>query len=165
MLVVALVIGGNLLYTGDRWAYGAFGVAGLIAFGHFRFGSVMLAFRAMQAEQYDRAQRLLKGVHFPQLLSLSQRFYFELASGAVAGHLQQPDVEEQHYRTALEFAANNERDRSVVELELAELLAERGAAGEALEILDQAREHPCTPSVQDEIDRLTESLEATGNQS
>ena len=165
MFLVAIAIGGNLLYTGDIWAYAAFGIAALIDFGHFRFGSVMLAFRAVQAEQYDKAQRLLKGVHWPKLLSLSQRFYFELASGAVAGHLQKPDVEEQHYRTALDFAADNERDRSVVELELAELLAERGADSEALEMLNQAREHPSTPSVQDGIDHLMKSLQTTGNPS
>lgn len=165
MFVIALVIGGNLLYTGDRWAYAAFAIAALIAFGHFRFGSVMLAFRAVQAEQYDKARRLLKGVYFPNLLSMSQRFYFELASGAVAGHQQRLDAEEQHYRTALDFAADNERDRAVVELELAELLAQRGATEEALQILEQAREHPQTPSVEEGIERLRANLQTTETRS
>ncbi|MCP4093095.1 MAG: hypothetical protein GY747_06560 [Planctomycetes bacterium] len=160
MFVVTLVIGGNLLYNGDSWAYAAFAIAALIAVGHFRFGSVMLAFRAVQAEQYEKAHRLLKSVQFPGLLTTSQRFFFELASGAIAGHHQQLDLEEQHYRTALEFAANNERDRAVVELELAELVAQRGAAEEAIQILEQAREHQHTPSVQEGIDRLTETLKA-----
>lgn len=165
MFMIAITIGISLFFAGNAYASVAIGLAAMIAYGHFRFGSVMLAFRAVQAERYDRAERLLKRVRFPNLLTMGQRFYFELASGAVAGYRDQLDVEEEHYRIALTFSANNERDRSVVELELAELLAERGANAEALEFLELARDRQCTPSVMKGIEELTVSLNATDNQS
>lgn len=139
LVVSSIGFGIYLIRAGDSLGWMLMVVAALLVYGHFRYGTVWLAFRAVKRSDMDRAARLLTQVSNPKTLSSQQRAYFEMVSGMVAAHREQGAEAEQHLQASLDYRLRTENDRAIVEATLAELLAKRGDISGARALLDSAR--------------------------
>lgn len=126
--------------------------------GYFRSGTVWLAWRSLRAARPERTAELLAQVRFPGALSSQQRAYYEFASGIVASSGGRASEAESHLRTALSHRLRTESDRSLVEVELARILAGRGETGAARELVQVARGRRCRPEAAAEAERLAATL-------
>lgn len=160
LVVTALSVGAWQLSRGHSSALWLVAAAVLLAYGHFRYGSVWLAMRALRAGNVDRAGRLLAQVKHPATLSSQQRAYFELASGLLAARAGADIEAEQHFRSALDHRLRTENDRCIAEVELARLLAKRGERVAARELLARARSRQANPDVAEEARRVQELVNA-----
>jgi hypothetical protein len=146
--------------TQGRWLGYLYLFAGaLLIYGYFRYGPVFIAFRHVQRKNFERAASLLAQVRDPDLLSLSQRAYFEFASAAVAEHQGNDTTAERHLRAALEHQFRSENDRALTETVLAQVLLKRDApTPEARDLLERARHRPCKPELKRTIEEVLNSL-------
>ncbi len=159
LIVAALGLGLVEVSTGNSIGYCLIAAAALLAYGHFRYGPVWLAFRALKAGDADRAARLLSQVKRPSWLSSPQRAYFEFASGALAAARGADADAEQHLRAALAHELRTDNDRCAVEVDLARLLAKRGDRVAALEVLAAASARAPRPELAEQVRQVRASLE------
>jgi uncharacterized protein HemY len=159
LIVATLALGLVEVSTGNSIGYWLIAAAALLAFGHFRYGPVWLAFRALRAGDADRAARLLSQVRRPSWLSSPQRAYFEFASGALAAARGADADAERHLRAALAHDLRTANDRCAVELELARVLAKRGDRVAALDVLAAASTREPKPELAEQLRQVGASLE------
>lgn len=159
LIVAALGLGLVEVSSGHAIGYCLIAAAALLAYGHFRYGPVWLAFRALRAGDAERAARLLSQVKRPSWLSSPQRAYFEFASGALAAARGADADAEQHLRAALAHELRTDHDRCAVEVDLARLLAKRGDRVAALEVLAAASARAPRPELAEQVRQVRASLE------
>lgn len=160
MILVAATacVGAYRLSSGNQDGAMLLVASGLLVYGHFRYGTVWLAYRAARAGKFERAGQLLSQISRPSILSSQMRAYYEFVHGAVAANSDRNEQAEQHFRNALQFKLRTDNDRCVVEINLAELLAQRGALDEARELVASARTRHCNPQVAAIVETVAESV-------
>ena len=146
--------------AGDYAGFALIAAALLLVYGHFKYNTVWLAFRAVSAGQLDKAAALLQLVKRPASLGSEARAYFELASGLVCASRAQNDDAEKHLRVALTNRLRTDNDRALAEAVLAQLLIVRDELPEARTLLDQAAARPCRPATAERIRTLRDDLPA-----
>lgn len=159
LIILGTGLGIALINQGN-WM-GAFPLlaAGLLAFGHFRYGTVWLAFRALRKGDMDRADALLEKVADPNRLNAQCRAYYDWIKGVVSTARGELDQARQHLESAVGGALRTSTDRSVALCCLAEVAAKSGDEDEAREILDSARAEPHAPSVDPIISKVESMMQ------
>jgi ATP/maltotriose-dependent transcriptional regulator MalT len=161
LAVLAFSFGTYRVIAGDYWGLALLAASALLAYGHFKYGTVWLAFRAVARGQTQKAEQLLRQVRRPAALGARERAYFELASGFVCVSHARNEQAEKHLRLALANELGTSSDRALAEAVLAQLLVARGELSEARAMLDQARARSCRPAIAQRIQALRDELTAS----
>lgn len=162
-LLVAAAGALGIIVVRERPGYAALLLiaAALLAAGHYRHGTVWLAFQAQRRGKTERAQRLLREIADPERLTRRDRAYYHLLVGV----------------QALESGAHEDAYAALTRVELPKLrtdndrsLAEVMLAGAALSLedreratlhLERARGYPCRAEIRTVIDQMDAEISGT----
>ncbi|RYE32714.1 MAG: tetratricopeptide repeat protein [Sphingobacteriaceae bacterium] len=103
-----------VLFSIYERAYEIVGIAllaiGILVWGHFKEGTVILAAKDFHDKNYEKTENLLRQIANPQWLSKKRRGYYEYMMGGI--NLQKQDFEaaEQHYEIAAQYPLRSVND-------------------------------------------------------
>ena len=157
-----LAIGFGLWHVIDRPFYAAWPILGgaLLIYGHFRYGTVWFAFRALKKGDLDGAGRLILAVRKPEWLGREYLAYYHWTRGALDAAAQRLDEAHRHFLAAMEGSLRTPKDRAVVCCCLAELAARQGRVDEAENFMMRAREASSDPVVETLIGKVRGMIDA-----
>lgn len=124
----------------------------LFAYGYRAYGTVWLAWRALENEDHDKAARLIAQVGQPASLTSPQRAYYEVIAGVLASDRADWGEADEHLRQALASGLRTDNDRAFVEFLLARVAVARGDASAAARFLHDASTRACKPDLVRMID-------------
>ena len=143
-LLIAVLLGFAFVHgrSGEGPLAFVFGLgAVLLVVGHFRYGSVQAAFRAVARKDLARAQKLIEATRAPQLLSARHRSYFHWVHAALAeGRGDLPGARDRLQRV-LALPLRSPNDRTLAWCTLARLHHELGDRDAARQALAEASGH------------------------
>lgn len=135
-----------------------FACAACLAYGHFRYGTVWLASRAVRRGDFAKAKSLLGRIRRPDLLRRVDRAHYEYIRGAI-------DLDEgnaagaiAHLRSALDGGLHTSNNRCVVACMLAEASLGIGDREGAARYLEIARGLPHKEGLDSAIAAVVEKL-------
>ena len=140
-----------------------FGVA-LIVWGYFKNGTVYLAWRAVKKEQFEKAERILNQVRYPELLKKEQRGFYHFARGLIEANRNNSDAAYRNLSDALKFGVRTENNIAIINLNLAGLDFEQGKINEAKEHIKMARTMKYSPALESELLKMEEKINNTAQQ-
>ncbi len=160
VLVIALILFVWTLYnqTYEVSAMVALGMVLLIA-GYYRDGTVVLAARAYKAQNYSRAEQLLKEVKNPDRLRKKRRGYYEFLYGNIELKRQNLAEAERHFQIASKFSLGTENDKALVLVQLANLNLAKKDYARVRAYTDKARSLKTTSRVKGIIDKIDIELQ------
>jgi tetratricopeptide (TPR) repeat protein len=83
---------------------------GLLIWGYFREGTIIMAAKAFHNKDYDKAEALLLQVNNPNWLSKKRRGFYEFILGGVYLQKQEFDEAEKHYEIAAQYPLRSAND-------------------------------------------------------
>ncbi len=139
-MLFSLVFGVWRLLEGDTFGWLSIIAAVLLVVGHFRYGTVWLAFKLAQLGRLESAKKLLLQVKRPQYLSIESRTYYNFLFGAILKDEAKNAEAEVHLRSALAGRLRTNNDVASAQLTLAETLCALGREpGEVHHLIGLAR--------------------------
>ncbi|MCB0652853.1 MAG: hypothetical protein KDC85_16360 [Saprospiraceae bacterium] len=127
-LIVVGIGGGILLSVTQGFWYGfPFWLVGLILLvGYVLLGTVGSAAKALQTENFDKAEKMLNLTLFPKFLYATNRAYFYMLKGNIA--LSRKDMEggEKYLKMAEEIEVPTENEKAMLQIQLANIAASKG---------------------------------------
>lgn len=127
-LIVVGIGGGILLSVTQGFWYGfPFWLVGLILLvGYVLLGTVGSAAKALQTENFDKAEKMLNLTVFPKFLYATNRAYFYMLKGNIA--LSRKDMEggEKYLKMAEEIEVPTENEKAMLQIQLANIAASKG---------------------------------------
>lgn len=160
LILASVAFGVHQLLQGNTLAgMGFLAGAGLLAWGHVRYGTVQVAFQRLQAGDVRGANRMLDGVKRPDMLASQHRAYYELIKGMLAVQEEAYEKAETHLRTALVHKLRTDNDKAIVEAHLAAAVLQLGKEEEAKKLIASAREKNPRPTLVAMLDKLESTIE------
>jgi tetratricopeptide (TPR) repeat protein len=160
-MVACLLIGiVNVLRHELYFAALFFAAAVLFTYGYFRYGSVWQVFQHIKTGEMTKAERLLDSIKNPQLLSGQQKAYYYFSKGLIEAHRNNLDAAESCLKQALDLGLRTANDTSIANLNLANIYHRKGMFDEARGRLKQASELRHKPQLDEEIQKLKNTLDA-----
>ncbi|WCO03604.1 tetratricopeptide repeat protein [Psychroserpens ponticola] len=132
--------------------------AGLIIYGHYRYGTVYIAFQELKKENYDKAEKLISKIKNPDLLSKGQKSYYHFTQGAIASNNDEWEKSYSEWSKAIEIGLRTENDTSIALLNLANVELERKNFDKANDFIAKVRELNLKPLVKSETDRIQNEI-------
>lgn len=103
-----------LLFSLYEQAFEITGVAllaiGILLWGYFKEGTVILAAKDFHDKNYEKTEALLQQIAQPQWLARKRRGYYEYMMGGVALQKQDFDAATRHYEVAAQFPLRSVND-------------------------------------------------------
>ena len=133
---------------------------GLLIWGYYKQGTIVLAAKAFHQKDYARAEELLKQVPNPAMLSKKRRGFYEFIYGGVC--LQKRDYEdaEQHYEMAAQYPLRTANDHVAALVHVANINVRNGNYDKArayLSLTEKHQEH-ITAKMKDVILKVEQEL-------
>ena len=132
--------------------------AGLLIYGHFRYGNVYVAFQELKKENYDKAEKLINNIKNPNTLSKSQKSYYHFTLGLLASNSQDWEKSYSELSKALDVGLRTENDTSIALLNLANVELERKNYGQANEFIKKTRKFNLKPLIESETNRIQNEI-------
>ena len=88
----------------------AFLFAGLLVWGYFKEGTIILAAKQFHVKNYQKAEELLLQIKNPEWLSNKRRGFYEFMMGGVSLHKQDYTAAEQHYELSTQYPLRSVND-------------------------------------------------------
>jgi tetratricopeptide (TPR) repeat protein len=134
---------------------------GLLVYGYFKEGTVIMAAKAFHKKDYDRAESLLSQISRPQWLSKQRRGFYEFIMGGI--NLQKQDFAEaeRHYELAAQYPLRSANDHVAALVHVANINIRFGNFEKAkayLQLTDQ-HEAKTTAKMKEVIVKLHQELE------
>ena len=134
---------------------------GLLIYGYFKEGTVIMAAKAFHKKEYDRAESLLSQIGKPQWLSKQRRGFYEFIMGGI--NLQRQDFEEaeRHYELAAQYPLRSANDHVAALVHVANINIRLGNFEKAkayLQLTDQ-HEAKTTAKMKEVIKKLHQELD------
>jgi tetratricopeptide (TPR) repeat protein len=113
---------------------------GLLIWGYFKEGPIILAAKHFHKKEYDRAEGLLRQIRNPALLSKKRRGFYEFILGGIC--MQKHDFEEaeQHYELAAQYPLRTVNDHVAALVHVANISIRNGKYDKASAYLQLAKE-------------------------
>lgn len=158
IFLLLTLFGVNQLSKGESagWIYLVSAV--VIASGYFRYSNVWAAWRAAKKGDFEHAEALIAGVHYPRLLSVQSAAYYRFILGMLAARAGRTDEAIRRLEAAATGELRTSNDHSIAWLTLAEVHASVGDVAAARERLQQARETPHKEALDSMIDKVESEL-------
>lgn len=103
-----------MLFSVYEQAYEIVGMAllaiGILVWGYFKEGTIILAAKDFHDKNYEKTERLLRQIDQPKWLSRKRRGYYEYMMGGIALQKQDFEAAENHYETAAQFPLKSVND-------------------------------------------------------
>jgi uncharacterized membrane-anchored protein len=162
LIVIGLALGGSQVVAGQARGWFVIAAAALLVLGHFRHGTVWLAFRAYRGGDVEGMERRLRQVRDPARLRKQDRAYYEFLAGVAAQGRGDLGGARAHLTAAATGRLRTDNMRSIVQCHLAEVALASGDSDGAREHLDAARRLSHAPAVDRVIGDLEGRLPAAG---
>ncbi|MEM8583368.1 MAG: hypothetical protein AAGF87_03815 [Bacteroidota bacterium] len=164
-LIFLGIVGGIALWSAFGFWYGFFflltGVILLI--GYFLFGTVASAAKALQIQDFAKAEQLLGLTLSPRLLFKANRAYYYMLHGNIA--LSRKDIAkgEAFLRQAEAINIPTSNEQAMLQLQLAQIEASRGRMTQANQHLKKAKDAGSTlPQVKEQVVMVEKALKQQG---
>jgi RimJ/RimL family protein N-acetyltransferase len=161
LVLIFILVALGMLFVEVKTSYALLVWLGaiLVLVGHFRTGTVWLAFRRFRKGDLEGARRLLGSVRYPRWLNAQHRAYHDWMRGALALKDDLPAEAVRHLDRASVGRLRTENTRCGVFLTLAEALLELGEREKAREVVEAARSLPHSAQLDHLLDRVSRRLE------
>jgi hypothetical protein len=126
-LIVLGIGGGVILSITQGFWYGfPLWVAGIILLvAYFLLGTVGSAAKALQTEDFDKAERLLNLTVFPRLLYVTNRAYYYMLKGNIAISRKDMETGEQYLKMAESIKLPTDNEKAMIQIQLANIAASK----------------------------------------
>lgn len=131
---------------------------GLLIWGYFREGTVVMAAREFHAKNYDAAEELLKEIADPDRLGKHRRGFYEFIYGNVELHRHNYDEAEKHFQIATKFPLRNQNDKAIVLVHLANISLRKRDLERARAYTEKAKTYKITARVNDIIQKIESEI-------
>jgi hypothetical protein len=131
LAATCFAIGSAFLFWRVILAVPMFVAGALFVWGHWRYGTVWLAFQRYRKGDMDAVERLLNQVRDPASLQAQQRAYYEFLQGTVQVLRGHPHRAKPHFLRAIEGPLRTDRMRSITHAHLAAVELALDNAGNA----------------------------------
>lgn len=134
---------------------------GLLIWGYFKEGTIIMAAKAFHHKDYDKAEALLMQVHKPEWLSKKRRGFYEFIFGGICLQKQDFDEAEKHYEIAAQYPLRSANDHVAALVHVANISIRRGDYDKAKAYLQLADKHEekITAKMKDVMHRLHQELD------
>ena len=131
---------------------------GLLIWGYFREGTVVMAARAFHAKNYDEAEELLKEIEDPDRLGKHRRGFYEFIYGNLELHRHNYDEAEKHFQIASKFPLRNQNDKAIVLVHLANINLRKKDVERARAYVEMAKTFKISLRVKDIIEKIESEI-------
>ena len=159
VIAVAVVL---LLWTLYEKVYEISGVIvigiGLLVWGYFREGTVVMAAREFHLKNYDTAEELLKEIADPDKLSRHRRGFYEFIYGNLELQRNNWTEAEMHFQIASKFPLRNQSDKAIVLVHLANLNLRKKDTERAAAYIEKAKSFKISSRVRNIIQNIEQEI-------
>lgn len=164
VIVIAIILLGWTVYQQVYEITAVVGVTiGLLIWGYFREGTVVMAAREFHDKNYDRAEELLKEIDDPDRLSRHRRGFYEFIYGNLELHRHNYEEAEQHFQIASKFPLRNQNDKAIVLVHLANLNLRKKMPERAAAYVEKAKTLKITSRVKNIIEKIEQEIKIQSN--
>ncbi|WP_299335052.1 hypothetical protein [uncultured Psychroserpens sp.] len=132
--------------------------AGLFIYGHYKYGTVYIAFQELKKGKYKKAEKLISKVKNPEKLSKGQKGYYHFIQGAIASDNEDWEKSYSEWNEALKIGLRTENDTSIAFLNLANIELERKNFEKANEYIKKTKALNLKPLIASEADRIQNEI-------
>lgn len=133
---------------------------GLLIWGYFREGTVVMAAREFHEKNYDRAEELLQEIADPDRLSRHRRGFYEFIYGNLELHRKNYKEAEKHFQIASNFPLRNQNDKAIVLVHLANLNLRKKDPVRAEAYIEKAKALKITARVKNIIQNIEQEIKS-----
>jgi Flp pilus assembly protein TadD len=161
ILIILFPLLGGMLFI---WAEGKgsvylFAASLLLLLTHFLFGTVWQAFASLKRGDLEQADRLIRNVRHPKLLTKRHRAYYHFIRGMIYLQYKQLEHGKQHLQQALDLGLQSPTDKALVALNLAHVSYVEKDYDKSRAYLEQARQQDTTDlMIQENIKKLEAAM-------
>jgi tetratricopeptide (TPR) repeat protein len=131
---------------------------GFLIWSYFKQGSVMLAAKAFHQKDYDKAEELLREIKDPDKLSRKRRGFYEFIYGNIELQRENFELSEQHFQIASRFPLQNENDKGIILVHLANLNLRKHDYEKAKAYTDKAKDLKISVRIQNIIKKIEQEI-------
>jgi tetratricopeptide (TPR) repeat protein len=113
---------------------------GMLVWGYFKEGTIILAAKQFHQKNYQKAEDLLLQINRPEWLSDKRRGFYEFMMGGVNLHKQEYAVAEQHYELAAKYPLRSVNDHVAALVHIVNISIRQGNYEKAQAYLTLAEE-------------------------
>jgi tetratricopeptide (TPR) repeat protein len=126
-LIVLGIGGGVILSVTQGFWYGfPLWLAGIILLvAYFLLGTVGSAAKALQTEDFDKAEKLLNLTVFPRLLYVTNRAYYYMLRGNIAISRKDMETGEKYLKMAESIKLPTDNEKAMIQIQLANIAASK----------------------------------------
>jgi len=134
---------------------------GLLIWGYFKEGTIILAAKAFHHKDYGKAEGLLRQISNPNWLSKKRRGFYEFIFGGICLQKQDFDEAGKHYEIAAQYPLRSANDHVAALVHVANISIRHGNYDKAKAYLALADKHDekITAKMKEVIKRLHEELD------
>lgn len=132
--------------------------AGLFVYGHYRYGTVYIAFQELKKGNYEKAEKLISKIKNPDILNKGQKSYYHFTQGAIASNNEDWEKSYSEWSKAIDIGLRTENDTSIALLNLANVELERKNFEKANEFIKKTSELNLKPLIKSEVDRIQNEI-------
>jgi hypothetical protein len=136
---------------------------GLLAWGYFKEGPIILAAKYFHNKDYDKAESLLRQIHRPEWLGKNRRGFYEFMMGGIAFKKHDFEQAEYHYEEATKYPLRSINDHVSALATVANISIRNRKPEKAAEFLQKANHHQdkMTARMKAVIESLEQELKNT----
>lgn len=165
--LIILCIGGGVILTmlyGFWYAFPFFLIGLILLVGYILFGTVQSAAKMMQTMDIAGAEKRMKLTISPKLLYSANRAYFYMLKGTIAQHNKNTDESEFYFLKAKETKLPTDNERAMVNIQLANMQANRGNWPMAKQLYREVRNMQITePQIKEQVEEFGKVIKNSGS--
>src|SRR5690606_38963837 len=166
LALVVLCIGGGIILSilyGFWYAFPFFLIGLILLVGYILFGTVQSSAKLMQTMDIDAAERRLKLILSPRLLYSANRAYYYMLKGTIAQHQKNPEESEFYFLKARETKLPSDNERAMVNIQLANMQANRGNWPMAKQLFREVKDMRITePQIKEKVEECRKVSKNSG---
>lgn len=164
--LILLCIGGGIVLSvlyGFWYAFPFFLIGLILLVGYILFGTVQSAAQLMQTMNIPEAEKRLKLILSPKLLYSANRAYFYMLKGTIAQHHKNTEESEFYFLKARETKLPSDNERAMVNIQLANMQANRGNWPMAKQLYREVKDMRITePQIKEQVDEFGKVIKNSG---
>lgn len=160
ILILNFLIFGVLFYLKHEYVGVALVLLGIICviYGHFKYGSVYLAFKLLQKGDIEDTQKLMLKIKHPEKLNPKQKSYYYFIWACIAYHKAEFDKSYDDFNKAYSIGLRTENDQAIALFNMASIEHHRKNIIQAKELLKEVNTLNYKPSLKENIDQLEKEI-------
>lgn len=167
LAIIILCIGGGIVLTslyGFWYAFPFFLIGLILLIGYLLFGTIQSAAKMMQTMNIEGAEKRMKLTPSPRLLYSANRAYYYMLKGTIAQHKKNPEEAEEFFQKAKETKLPTDNERAMVNIQLANMQANRGNWSMAKQLYREVKNMRVTePQIKEQVEEFGKVIKNSGN--